>query len=145
VYWDGRPYLGLGNGAHSYAHPIRRWNVRDWGAYRSRLLAGAPPEESREQIDEGARALERTWLGLRTSQGLPLAELGAAARSRAEAWARDGRAVLVDGRLRLTAEGWLQLDGLAVELDVATGGAPGVSDGAHAEAPAVSRVARPTG
>jgi oxygen-independent coproporphyrinogen-3 oxidase len=145
VYWDGRPYLGLGNGAHSYAHPIRRWNVRDGGAYRSRLLAGAPPEESREQIDEEARALERTWLGLRTSQGLPLAELGAAARSRAEAWARDGRAVLVDGRLRLTAEGWLQLDGLAVELDVATGGAPGVSDGAHAEAPAVSRVARPTG
>lgn len=145
VYWDGRPYLGLGNGAHSYAHPIRRWNVRDWGAYRSRLLVGAPPEESRERIDEEARALERVWLALRTSQGLPLAELGAAARSRAEAWARNGRAVLVDGRLRLTAEGWLQLDGLAVELDVATGSAPGVSGDAQAEAPALSRLARPTG
>ena len=22
VYWDGRPYLGLGNGAHSYAHLV---------------------------------------------------------------------------------------------------------------------------
>ena len=37
VYWSGEPYVGLGNGAHSYRHPVRRWNLRDWDAY----LAGA--------------------------------------------------------------------------------------------------------
>jgi len=119
VYWDGRAYLGLGNGAHSYAHPLRRWNARDWAAYRSRLLAGGSPEESRERLDDEARALERIWLGLRTARGVPLAELGSVARTRAAAWARDGRAILADGRLCLTPAGWLELDGLAVELDSA--------------------------
>ncbi|MCA1727792.1 MAG: radical SAM family heme chaperone HemW, partial [Actinobacteria bacterium] len=27
-YWDGRPYLGLGAGAHGYRDGVRRWNVR---------------------------------------------------------------------------------------------------------------------
>ena len=35
AYWDGRPYLGLGNSAHSYSGFYRRWNVRDWGAYNA--------------------------------------------------------------------------------------------------------------
>lgn len=121
AYWDGRPYLGLGNGAHSYAHPLRRWNVRDWGAYRARLASGASPVEGQELIDDAARALERVWLALRTERGIPVTELAAGARARAEGWARDGRAALAGGRLRLTPVGWLELDGLAVELDLAAG------------------------
>lgn len=117
VYWDGRPYLGLGNGAHTYAHPLRRWNVRDWATYRRRLLAGASPEESREWLDEGACALERVWLGLRTARGIPLAGLGEEARARARAWVRDGLAAADEDRLALTPLGWLQLDAIAVEID----------------------------
>jgi oxygen-independent coproporphyrinogen-3 oxidase len=117
VYWDGRPYLGLGNGSHSYAHPLRRWNVRDWAAYRDRVLAGTSPEDSREWLDDQARALERVWLGLRTARGICLASLGESARARAEAWVREGRATVEDGRLVLTPLGWLELDTIAVELD----------------------------
>jgi oxygen-independent coproporphyrinogen-3 oxidase len=123
VYWDGRPYLGLGNGAHSYDHPVRRWNVRDWALYSEMALSGRRPEEGRERIDAAAAALERTWLGLRTRAGVALDELSTDARGLVETWRRKGLAVLDDERARLTSEGWLLLDRLAVELD-AVAGAP---------------------
>jgi oxygen-independent coproporphyrinogen-3 oxidase len=123
VYWDGRPYLGLGNGAHSYHHPIRRWNVRDWARYSEQVLSGASPEEGRETVDAAGEALERTWLGLRTRAGLPLDDLSVDARRLVDGWQRSGLAELDGERARLTAEGWLLLDRLAVELD-SVGSAP---------------------
>ena len=117
VYWDGRPYLGLGNGAHSYGPPLRRWNVRDWGAYRARLSRGEPAEGGRELVDADAEALERVWLGLRTSGGLPIDDLGGEALDLVAAWEAQGLAEATARRVRLTAEGWLALDGLAVALD----------------------------
>ncbi|MSR20722.1 MAG: radical SAM family heme chaperone HemW [Gemmatimonadetes bacterium] len=117
VYWDGRPYLGLGNGAHSYLHPVRRWNVRDWGAYAQRALGGQSPEEGRERIDAAAESLERTWLALRTREGLGLGGLTEDARILASRWAGAGLARVTGDSVRLTTEGWLLLDRLAVELD----------------------------
>jgi oxygen-independent coproporphyrinogen-3 oxidase len=117
AYWDGSPYLGLGNGAHSYRHPVRRWNVRDWGAYCTRVLAGDSAEDSREQLDAEATRLERVWLGLRTREGLVLSGLGDAGRALADRWVREGLAEYAGDRVRLTALGWLGLDGLAVDLD----------------------------
>jgi oxygen-independent coproporphyrinogen III oxidase len=49
AYWQHRPYIGLGPGAHSYEPPIRSWNVRDWAEYRGRLEAGEP-EDGRETL-----------------------------------------------------------------------------------------------
>ncbi len=122
AYWDGRPYLGLGNGAHSYAHPLRRWNVRDWGEYRARLIAGGSPEEGRERLEPEALRLERIWLSLRTSEGLPLSGLGSEAYTRVRRWEARGLAHSTADRVRLTPTGWLELDGLAVELDGVEGG-----------------------
>ena len=116
AYWDGRPYLGLGNGAHSYAHPVRRWNLRDWGAYRARLGSGTSPEEAREHIDADAAALERIWLGLRTSRGLAMDGFGRESAALVERWREDGLAVVESAHVRLTPAGWLGLDGLAVDL-----------------------------
>jgi oxygen-independent coproporphyrinogen-3 oxidase len=121
VYWDGRAYLGLGNGAHSYRHPLRRWNVRDWALYRERVMEGRSPEEGRETIDPAAEVLERSWLSLRTSQGVSVGDLTETARALVDRWRRDGLAEVVGARARLTAEGWLLLDRLAVELDAAMG------------------------
>ncbi len=117
VYWDGRAYLGLGNGAHSYLHPSRWWNVRDWATYRTRLGAGDTPEEGRERIEPATQALEQTWLGLRTNQGLALEGRTEAVLARVREWERGGHATISDQRVRLTVEGWLLLDRLAVELD----------------------------
>ncbi len=119
AYWSGAPYLGLGNGAHSYALPIRRWNLRGWEEYARMTVEGRSPEEGREVLDEEAERLERIWLGLRTSDGLALSGLGRGAAATAAAWAGKGLAVIGDGAVRLTPRGWLVLDRLAVELDAA--------------------------
>lgn len=121
VYWDGRPYLGLGNGAHSYRHPVRWWNVRDWAMYRERVMTGRSPEEGHESLDVNAEALERVWLSLRTSRGVALHELSPAGLGVVERWCRVGLADVEAERARLTPEGWLLLDRLAVELDGAMG------------------------
>jgi oxygen-independent coproporphyrinogen-3 oxidase len=121
AYWDGSPYLGLGNGAHSYLHPLRRWNVRDWEIYRARVVAGDTAEEEREELSEEARALERVWLGLRTRDGLPRSGLGIEAATLTDAWVRGGLAETFSDRVRLTTLGWLELDRLAVDLDAAGG------------------------
>lgn len=116
AYWRGVPYLGLGPGAHSYAPPRRYWNVRDWLDYRSRLVSGGLGVEAGEEVLGGAAALERTWLGLRTRGGLE----GLSERQEvlAGSWEQAGLARREEGVLTLTARGWLQLDRLAVEMDV---------------------------
>ncbi|GMV05411.1 MAG: coproporphyrinogen III oxidase [Gemmatimonadota bacterium] len=121
VYWEGAPYLGLGNGAHSYSPPVRRWNLRDWEDYSRMASSGAVPDEGREELDAAAQRLERIWLGLRTSDGLPLDGLPAQARSTVASWAARGWAEAPGDDAVLTAEGWLLLDRLAVELDEACG------------------------
>jgi oxygen-independent coproporphyrinogen III oxidase len=116
AYWDGTAYLGLGNGAHSYAPPVRRWNVRDWEAYRDRALSGAGGEEAREVVDAEAAELERVWLGLRTLRGIPEPEPGGHRAHMIASWVAEGLAVIEDGRVRLTPAGWLLLDRLAVDF-----------------------------
>jgi oxygen-independent coproporphyrinogen III oxidase len=117
AYWQYRPYIGLGPGAHSFLPPVRSWNVRDWAEYSRRLGGRDAPEEGREVLDEAAEALERTWLGLRARGGVPENDLGAAQVALVREWIEAGRAELAAGRVRLTPAGWLLLDRLAVELD----------------------------
>jgi oxygen-independent coproporphyrinogen-3 oxidase len=121
AYWRHRPYLGLGPGAHSFEPPVRSWNVRDWAEYRRRLLHGESPEEGREELTTSDASLERVWLGLRASEGLELSALSAAQQARAGEWERSGLAERSEGMVRLTRQGWLLLDRLAVELEGAHG------------------------
>jgi oxygen-independent coproporphyrinogen III oxidase len=121
AYWQHRPYIGLGPGAHSYEPPVRAWNVRDWAEYRRRLGDGESPEDGREELASGDVALERVWLGLRASDGLKLATLTPAQQARADEWERSGLAQRLEGVVRLTRHGWLLLDRLAVELEEARG------------------------
>lgn len=120
-YWDGSPWLGLGNGAHSYLPPRRFWNLHDWDDYLQRAEAGDDPTESEEEVGPDAMRLEQIWTALRTDRGLDPSHvqggLGAPARARMDGWVESGKAREVEGRVALTAEGWLLLDSLAVELD----------------------------
>jgi oxygen-independent coproporphyrinogen-3 oxidase len=119
AYWRGAAYLGLGNGAHSYVAPERWWNERDWPAYRARVEAGERPRSDAERLTADAARLERIWLALRTADGLDRAGLDPAQEERVAQWARAGWAEPGGARVRLTPEGWLLLDRLAVELDSA--------------------------
>ena len=115
--WQGGEFLGLGPGAHSRLGG-RRWSWSpDLAAWQEALLAGrvAPSEE--DLPDAEALALERLLLGLRTREGLPLAEPLLAghgpflARCEAAGWARREA-----GRWRLNPSGWLRLDGILAAL-----------------------------
>lgn len=117
AYWTGAPYLGLGNGAHSFQPPLRRWNLREWEEYRLAAAAGRSAEGERDVLTEEGAALEEVWLGLRTADGLELPPRGSGRERMVTDWVTYGLAVREQGRVRLTAEGWLLLDALAVEYD----------------------------
>ncbi len=102
-------YVGLGPSAHSLSGGVRRWNVREWADYQTRSASGAPLVAGTEALDAAAQLLERRYLGLRTTDGLPAGELPAEIEA---AWRDAGWATCDDGRLRLTPEGWLRLDAL---------------------------------
>ncbi len=136
AYWRGEAYLGLGPGAHSFLPPVRRWNVRDWAAYRSDIAAHGRAMEAEERLDDAAARLEGAWLALRTLDGVAESALDGAQRALAARWEVAGWARRQQGRLRLTPAGWLLLDRLALELDEASeaagAAAESVTDGAAA-------------
>ena len=113
AYWRRAPFLGLGPAAHSGVGNERRWNVREWAAYQRLLDAGKSPLEGREFLDSAAVMLEELYLGLRTSEGLALHQVPT---SLTRQWEQAGWAVGGDGRVRLTAEGWLRLDALVPSI-----------------------------
>ena len=119
VYWTGAPYAALGPGAHGYDPPLRRWNLRDWDAYREAVERGELPVDGEEEVSPTDAELERVWLGLRTDRGVPAASMGDVQRDLGQLWSQRGWATIEEGRLRLTAEGWLLLDRLAVDFAAA--------------------------
>jgi len=122
TYWLGQPYLGLGNGAHSFAPPVRRWNLRAWEEYSLAARSSRNPEAEREVLDTAAVALERIWLGLRTDQGLVRPPEGTAVAGLVDDWIERGLARQMQDRVCLTTQGWLLLDRLAVDYDAVGSG-----------------------
>jgi oxygen-independent coproporphyrinogen-3 oxidase len=112
AYWRRAPYLGLGPSAHSAAGARRWWNIRDWAAWHRALRSGAPTVAGEEVLTPESVAVEDLYLGLRTGRGVPV---GAVDAQTARTWTGAGWAEPGDGRLRLTAEGWLRLDALVAQ------------------------------
>ena len=121
LYWRGAPYLGLGNGAHSF------WNdglvgLR-WAGHRSvvKYLAGRPdPDLARDgcvtdvtEQDAAALAGDRLWLGMRTSDGVPRALAPERALGPLVA---AGLVVVEADRIRPTARGLLFADEIGARL-----------------------------
>jgi oxygen-independent coproporphyrinogen-3 oxidase len=74
-YWEGRPYLGLGAGAHSYRDRRRWWNVRPPARYIELAGSGGTPVAGEERLTEEQARLERIFLGIRSADGLPATEV----------------------------------------------------------------------
>jgi len=111
AYWRRAPFIGLGPSAHSGFGRRRQWNLREWSAYERAIAEGRSAVAGVEDLTEEAVALEEVYLGLRTVDGLPADRLPP---ETVAAWTGAGWAVATPGRIRLTAEGWLRLDALAV-------------------------------
>ena len=114
--WRGAPYLGLGNSAHSFHGGRRWWNVSDWAAYAAQVDERGRAVAGWEVPSAAERRLESLWLGLRTAEGIATEGLGPAAEATFERWAAAGWAERSACRVRLTAQGWLILDELVLEL-----------------------------
>ena len=120
TYWTHAPYLGVGNGAHSFLPPERRWNVRSWPEYRGLVHQGSSPIGGQEVLDCGQRVLEEVWLALRTAEGYLLPRgfrtEGSRVTGRVGSWTRAGLARMDGDRVRLTPRGWLTIDEMAADL-----------------------------
>ncbi|MFL5798374.1 MAG: radical SAM family heme chaperone HemW [Actinomycetota bacterium] len=101
-YWERRPYLGLGAGAHSWRDGRRWWNVRPPQQYLDAVESGTIPLGGEERLDDDASRLEAMFLGLRTSFGVAAAEVD---RALAAPFVEGGLLVERDGRMVLTERG----------------------------------------
>jgi oxygen-independent coproporphyrinogen-3 oxidase len=113
AYWRNVPYAAVGPASHEFDGQRRRWNVAQYTDWQRRLAAGEDPVEESEELTPENRTAEQVYLGLRTSSGLKLrpGEEPTVAR-----WVEAGWGAVTDGRLVLTAIGWLRLDSLAASL-----------------------------
>jgi oxygen-independent coproporphyrinogen-3 oxidase len=70
-YWERRPYLGLGAGAHSYRDDRRWWNVRPPEEYLALVGSGRLPVGGEERLEPSDAYLEEVFLRLRILEGIP--------------------------------------------------------------------------
>jgi len=70
-YWFGKPYLGLGPGAHSFDGHTRSWNISNNPKYLKALEAGSLPMEQ-EELTQADVFNEPIMTGLRTAWGIDL-------------------------------------------------------------------------
>ena len=69
-YWELKPYIGLGIGAHSNIFGKRYWNFADIKEYISSLDNGSFPVSEEEVIDKDMEMAEYCILGLRLIRGI---------------------------------------------------------------------------
>jgi oxygen-independent coproporphyrinogen-3 oxidase len=124
-YWQRRPCLGIGAGAHSFRNAGwgERWAVSaDLGAFAAALQAGREPAERLEGFDQAGAMSEFLYLGLRTAAGVAendfrahfgcgVAEAYPQAVGRLRPWL-----TLIAGRWRMSPDGWLLYDRLVQEF-----------------------------
>jgi oxygen-independent coproporphyrinogen-3 oxidase len=118
-YWFGATYVGVGLSAHSYVDGQRRWNTRDIHAYMAALAAGRSPCDGHEVITGTIARQEQLMLQLRTCDGVQLAIDERAVLQRASkflALQHDGLLTLKDSQLRLTPQGMLLADAIALDV-----------------------------
>ena len=119
VYWRGGDYAGVGPGAHGR---ITREGGR-WAAQAPRAIEAYVERVDREgsgaaleRLDPSEAALERLLMGLRTSEGVPLADLAPLAIEESRFEELGGLADRRDGRLAATPDGRRVLDALIARL-----------------------------
>lgn len=111
-YWQGGNWWGAGPGAHGHVGGVRWWNVRHPAAYAERIAAGRSPAQAREVLTPAERHDEAVMLGLRTRDGVALAELGERERGRLATLPVE----TARGRVVVRREARLRADGIVRDL-----------------------------
>ncbi len=74
AYWEGKSYIGIGPGAHSYNGKRRAWNLSNNPKYIKVIIAGELPQEV-EELSKTDRYNEYIMTRLRTAKGASLQEV----------------------------------------------------------------------
>ena len=109
-YWQSRPYLGIGPGAHSYDGTSRHFNPTNLHDY---IANQGLPQRTTEELTRAEQCNDFVFTALRTSDGLNMKELklkfGNDYASHVQEWAMPHIAhehlTLTDNILRLTEKG----------------------------------------
>jgi putative oxygen-independent coproporphyrinogen III oxidase len=117
-YWQQVPYLGLGPAAHSFDGRVRRWNVSSLATYCRLLGEGRAPTAGEELLTDGQLHLENLCLGLRTKNGVALADLinSPLAQQALAGFCEAGLLKIEQDRVLPTRRGFLVADSLALML-----------------------------
>jgi oxygen-independent coproporphyrinogen-3 oxidase len=120
VYWRGQDYLGIGPGAHGRltCAGVRAATeaARAIPDYLARVRETGTGLGLAETLSAEEAAEERLLMGLRTIEGVPLAELAPLALSKLPDLLQAGFVRVADGRLFATAQGRPVLDRVIREL-----------------------------
>ena len=123
AYWQGKPYLGIGPGAHSFDGKRRGWNIRNNPIYIKSLEQLKLPIEW-EELSTRDQYNEYVMTRLRTQWGVDSNEVGGAfgksyadyLEKQVEPFIRD-RLLYWDGdKLLATRKGKYLVDGIASDL-----------------------------
>jgi putative oxygen-independent coproporphyrinogen III oxidase len=112
-YWERRPCVGLGAGAHAYRGGRRWWNVRPPEEYLSIVERGELPVGGSEELEPADAYLEEVFLRLRILEGIPASWIE---DGREEPYLESGLLVRDDGNLVPTERGMLLLNELVLGL-----------------------------
>jgi oxygen-independent coproporphyrinogen-3 oxidase len=119
AYWLGKPYLGIGPGAHSYDGKSRQWNVANNTKYRKALAEDQLPFE-KELLTEEQNYNEYVLTRLRTRWGVVPEELPSDYRDyflkQIQPYLQKGQVKVSEGAYLLTKPGKLLADRIAMEL-----------------------------
>jgi oxygen-independent coproporphyrinogen-3 oxidase len=112
-YWERRPYVGLGAGAHAFREDTRWWNVRPPEEYLRLVEAGELPVGGGEQLEPSDAYLEEVFLRLRILEGVPSSWVEP---DKAAPFLESGLLREDDGALVPTERGMLLLNELVLAL-----------------------------
>lgn len=122
-YWDGKPYIGFGPGAHSFQGNKRSWNIANNALYIKSLEKNELNQED-ELLSIIDILNEMVLLGLRVKEGLNLKlykEICTVAQyesllNKAEEYIVKGILEKHESHLKLTVKGRLFCDGISADL-----------------------------
>lgn len=70
IYWQNKPYLGIGAGAYSFIKGYRYMNYESPARYIKEMMSGKLPVDNGEKLSFRKRMIETIILGLRTKDGV---------------------------------------------------------------------------
>jgi len=70
IYWQNKPYLGIGAGAYSFIKGYRYMNFKDPVRYIKEVMNDKLPVDNGEKLSLRKRMIETIILGLRTKDGV---------------------------------------------------------------------------